>query len=175
MHFSFQTYNPNICTGINALPQRECTVDRVRNSMSLTNNSQKKLTDSLGLNKYSSISSNYYITWRKIPSNLKGKKCRSSSKFLFAFLYQGMINPGIICNLHLYYCLDESAQGETLVGTAKRWPKPLHFSVEVLNKASSQYFWVSCTIFDFECRGGPQKSTVRVRGVPVASQRTRQG
>lgn len=63
MYFSFQTYNPNIGTGINALPQRECTVDRVRNSMSLTNNSQKKLTDSLGLNKYSSISSNYYIIY----------------------------------------------------------------------------------------------------------------
>lgn len=60
MHFTFQTYNPNICTGSNALPQRECTVDRVRNSMSLTNNSKKKLTDSFGLNKYSSISSVKY-------------------------------------------------------------------------------------------------------------------
>jgi len=70
-------------------------------------------------------------------------------------------------NLHLYYCLHESAQGETLVGTAKRWPQPLHFSVEVLNKASSQYFCMSSAIFDFECRRSPQKSTVRVSGLPV--------
>ena len=133
MHFTFQTYNPNICTGSNALPQRECTVDRVRNSMSLTNNSKKKT------NRQFRVEQVPFNFKRKIPSNLKGKKSRPSSKFLFA----------LIRNWHLYYCLDESAQGETLVGTAKRWPKPLHFSVEVLNKASSQYFWVSSAIFDF--------------------------
>lgn len=69
-----------------------------------------------------------------------------------------MINPGIICNLHLYYCLDESAQGETLVGTAKRWPKPLHFSVEVLNKANSQYFWVCPPSLILNAEGAPQKA-----------------